>query len=343
MADVNKPARPILFVVGNSRSGTTMLGRMLGMHVDVHTFGELHFFEQLVAADAMIKSAALSAGEQELLLAKLFTRERRGLFSPVNNGAFLDEIEQVMANCDGADAVSVYLAFLRYETEKNGGSIPCEQTPRYIFLVEAILNAIPNARVINLVRDPRDVLLSQKNKWRRRFLGAHNIPLKEALRAWANYHPYLISRLWRSAVEKSEAMASDERFLTIRFESLLENAQETLIKVCHFGCIEFQPAMLQVPQSGSSTGRDDPNRLGVDAKRLHAWRKGGLSAREISTCQRVAGDVMVRQGYELTDASSSLWMRVLDATSLLMKGGLAFLLNLNRSKNLVASLRSRFG
>lgn len=36
-----------IFIVGNSRSGTTMMGRILGNHTDVFTFHELHFFEQL--------------------------------------------------------------------------------------------------------------------------------------------------------------------------------------------------------------------------------------------------------------------------------------------------------
>lgn len=37
----------IIFVVGNSRSGTTMLGRILGRASDVFTFNVLHFFEQM--------------------------------------------------------------------------------------------------------------------------------------------------------------------------------------------------------------------------------------------------------------------------------------------------------
>ncbi|WP_263786843.1 sulfotransferase [Salinibacter grassmerensis] len=35
------------FVVGSSRSGTTMMGRILGRHPAVYTFHELHFFEQM--------------------------------------------------------------------------------------------------------------------------------------------------------------------------------------------------------------------------------------------------------------------------------------------------------
>ena len=34
-----------IFIVGSSRSGTTMMGRILSNHKDVFTFKELHFLE----------------------------------------------------------------------------------------------------------------------------------------------------------------------------------------------------------------------------------------------------------------------------------------------------------
>ena len=36
-----------IFIVGSSRSGTTMMGRVLGNHPSVFTFKELHFFGTL--------------------------------------------------------------------------------------------------------------------------------------------------------------------------------------------------------------------------------------------------------------------------------------------------------
>ncbi|MGY8951594.1 MAG: sulfotransferase, partial [Flavobacteriales bacterium] len=33
-----------IFIVGSSRSGTTMMGRILANHSDIFTFKELHFF-----------------------------------------------------------------------------------------------------------------------------------------------------------------------------------------------------------------------------------------------------------------------------------------------------------
>lgn len=40
----------LIFVVGNSRSGTTMLRRVLGNHLQIYMFDELDFFEQQVNA-----------------------------------------------------------------------------------------------------------------------------------------------------------------------------------------------------------------------------------------------------------------------------------------------------
>nr|MCR5854169.1 sulfotransferase [Thermodesulfobacteriota bacterium] len=95
--------------------------------------------------------------------------------------------------------MDVYKFFLYYETKKNKKEIPCEQTPRNLYYLKEIFENVPEAKVIYMLRDPRAVLLSQKNKWKMKFLGHKNMPLKEALRSWINYHPYTISKLWNSA------------------------------------------------------------------------------------------------------------------------------------------------
>ena len=73
-------------------------------------------------------------------------------------------------------SASLFKAFLCHELPENYRTIPCDQTPRNVFYIADILELYPEARIINMIRDPRDVLLSQKRKWKRRFLGGSDMP-----------------------------------------------------------------------------------------------------------------------------------------------------------------------
>jgi len=178
----------MIFVVGNSRSGTTMMGRILGAHPSVYTFGELHFFEQLWSpAD---EDRRLSRAEGGRLAARLLSVQRQGYLSRANPERFQEEAGEMVASAQSEmTPAEVFGAFLFYEAAKNGKKVPCDQTPRNVFYLREILELYPEARVINMIRDPRDILLSQKGKWKRRFLGAGSIPLREALRAWVKLPP----------------------------------------------------------------------------------------------------------------------------------------------------------
>ncbi|MEZ5023383.1 MAG: sulfotransferase [Chitinophagales bacterium] len=65
-----------IFIVGNSRSGTTMMLRILNNHSQVYGLNELHFFEQLwSSAD---KNKEISKEEAITLAAKLLFVQRDG-------------------------------------------------------------------------------------------------------------------------------------------------------------------------------------------------------------------------------------------------------------------------
>lgn len=332
---------PVIFVVGNSRSGTTMMGRILGRHPDIHTFGELHFFEQQVDAETVRSRPAWSEEQCLALLERLLTTARDGFFARVEAGKYKEDAERILEIVNARDPVFVYRAFLFFETHRSGKVIPCEQTPRYLFFVREILEVFPESVVINMVRDPRAVLLSQKNKWRRRFLGARNIPLSEVVRAWANYHPYIISRLWVAAVRAARPYTGHPRFVSIRYEDLLDKPEETVRAICSYIGVEYHPGMLEVPQVGSSSGMDRPDRCGIDASRMGAWRKGGLTKTELSICERVCKEELQRLGYECNNPQAAFWRIWLSMGGFVFKAILALALNLKRTKNLRETFRRR--
>jgi hypothetical protein len=333
----------LIFIVGNSRSGTTMLGRVFGNHSLVHTFGELHFFEHQLDTVAMRSRGDWVLPRLVAMLERLITSARAGFFSKVSPGRYAVEAETIIRASNSAGPVTVYRTFLEYETKAHGKRIPCEQTPRYLFFADEILMAFPDAKIINMVRDPRDVLLSQKNKWRRRFLGAKNIPLTEALRAWVNYHPYTISMLWSGALRKGLEMEPHPRFKTVRFEDLLGTPEKTVQELCDFLGLGYEPGMVAVPQVGSSSGHDSPARKGIDGGRVGGWRKGGLTPVELYTCERIASEQMRRMGYVPESARVGLPSRVFNSLTFIIKAAMALTMNLKRTRNLRETLRRRMG
>ena len=333
----------MIFIVGSSRSGTTMVGRIMGRCPEVHTFGELHFFEHLVDSEALRSRPVLSEMQARELVARLLTSARQDFFAHTNREVYASDVDRILEAASRYDAVSLYRATLTNETKAAGARIACEQTPRYLFYLEEIIEAFPGSRVIVMIRDPRAVLVSQANKWRRRFLGATNIPSREALRSWANYHPFLIAKLWASCSKVSRRYARDERVMEVRFEDLLADPEAVVRQMAEHVRLPFSEQMLEVPQVGSSRGQDLPDKLGVNPAMISSWKTGGLGRNGAALCEWVAGEEMQARGYPLQGDGKFPLAGVPSLAILAAKLSIALPLNFTRTKNLRDTIRRRFG
>lgn len=321
----------MIFVVGNSRSGTTMIGRILNNNKDVFTFGELHFFDQLYYLQKKGENKQIGKKGQDLLL-KLFCRQREGFFSNCNNKrSYALEIEKLNVSYNSVD---LYKNFLFYETKKNKKIIPCEQTPRNLFFIDKILEFGNNVKVINMIRDPRDILISQKFKWRRRYLGASLIPIKEVIRAWVNYHPIMISLLWKASIKQYDQFKNHSKIKLIRFEKFLENPKEQLRKLTDFLGIEYNENMLQIPQVGSSSNADS-RKWGINKNRKNAWeRNNRINNTEIFFCEKKCGELMESYGYRCSNRKPNFFVLIYYYFTFLLKLPLVVLLNIKNIKQL---------
>jgi len=310
-----------------------MMARILGNHPKVYTFiHEIHFFDELID----IKNLHKDIPEREVirLYAYLLSIINEGYLSRKNIKHYIPEAKQRSKGGNKQTPAKLYSDFLSYSTEKNKKKISCEQTPRYLFYLGQIFEIFPGARVVNMVRDPRDILLSQKNKWRMRFLGHRHILLGESLRAWANYHPLIISRLWSAAIKEAERFKHDNRVLMIRFEDPVDSPKLTVKKVCDFAGIDYRPEMLEVPRVGSSFDKFDSEWRGIDSSKKQRWKRGGLSNEEICICQWLNNDTLLRYDYEIESVSTNPLRLTWSFIILPFKISLAFLLNLKRFMNL---------
>lgn len=141
--------------------------------------------------------------------------------------------------------------------------------------IHRIVHLYPNAKFIHLVRDPRDVARSVKN------MGWSSNPYTSTLRWWK------VELEW----EQLKHELDESRWIEVKFESLIENTQLELEKVCSFLGEAYAEEMLDYSKSSSYSS---PKK-----GRSEAWRKD-MSKRDVQLVELVAGDLMQQRGYRLS-------------------------------------------
>ena len=282
---------PMVFVTGASRSGTTMLARVLGSHSAIFTFKELHYFGDLVEPQEANRKITYS--QSVGLATSLIARILRGLWS---NQPTVDErrIAKMIVdrlNLEEMTPGSIFAAAMRESVEAHGKHTACEQTGRNIFYAEQLLALYPNAKVVHIVRDPRAVLASQKNRWKMRHLGAGHLPLREMLRNRVNYHPFTITNLWVRANQHAMRLSKHPRFLIIRFEDLAADPEGRARQLCEFLKLDFEPLMIDIPLWGSSNLVHNSKQKGISKETVEKWREH-LSISEAMICEKMTSNLM---------------------------------------------------
>lgn len=326
-----------VLVAGNSRSGTTMLARMLGTHSEVFTLQELHFTEELWLPDdtgAMSTTAAIQLAD------RLLHNQRAWYHTRYVPGTHRELAERVVASVPPpVTGPAVFGAVLEHEARAAGKRIAVEQTPRNVFYLEQLLDLLPGSRAVVLTRDPRDVLLSQKNWWRRRFRGTTGVPWRTTLRQWADYHPVTTSLIWRGGIRAGLRVADRADVTVVRFEDLVDDPQGVLEGLLADLGLELEPEMLRVPRisSSNSTNREG---TGVDPSVVGRFAEG-LSRAEIWVSQRLTRTEAERLGYPAVPVRPPASALVGLALLWPLKLSLAVLLNRQRSRSLFTSVARR--
>lgn len=207
---------PAPFIVGVSRSGTTLLRLMLDAHPELAIPPETHFLQ------ALIERPPASAEEFLLVVTGAQTWPDFHL-----------EAEELRARVEAlapfslASAVEAfYAAYAAGRGKPRWG----DKTPPYVLRIAAIHRLLPRTRFIHIIRDVRDVALSQSDKW----FG----PGADVERAAA---------FWRDRIETARRQAAElpeGAYLEIRYEDLVAAPEGVLRRICAAIELDFSPAML---------------------------------------------------------------------------------------------------
>lgn len=182
-----------------------------------------------------------------------------------------------------------------------------EKTPRTESCGKELDELFPEAKLVQMVRDPRAVFASFKNRIMNRYghhTKAHRLP-----RSWN-----------RSAREIPRLRRDPSRFLVIRYEDLVRSPREILQTVCRFGGFEFNENLLEPTRAGrgwqgNSAFKQDFK--GISAAPADKW-KDCLTEHEIWWIELHCRKGMELAGYRLqSNARFSLlrWLKRLPGES----------------------------
>ena len=262
------------------RSGTTLFSSILDAHPDIAISPETHFYTRCRHRE--------EGANREPSLEKLWTclQQQPGF----RDMAFSDEEKQriqerISAGQDGPPA-GVLRAVETTYAERSGAEAWGEKTPDHLQHVPDILHDFPDAVVVAIVRDPRDVCLSLRGM------------------PW-NYDSLPESALkWRRYARLTEDFRRDyaSQFREVRYEDLLEDPERVVRRILEWIGASFDASVLAYHerQAGPADAQREPWKekayQSIDPGNKNKWRDQ-MAPGERMVVERVAGSMMRAKDY----------------------------------------------
>ena len=224
--DVDRP----VFIVGSGRSGTTLLRTLLGAHGELAVTPETHFLKR-VDAEGLLHAEGIDDFEG-------FWSRYTGAWTFTDLGVEPGRVRALIESESGGGGPTprgVFRAVLRAYGEAQGKRRVGEKTPGHHAYLGTLFGWFPEARVIEIRRDPRAVVASKlKSPWaKRRATGAGG----RGVRGRSLHRAAVHAEEWSAAYERNlPPWRDDPRVCCVSYESLTEDPLEVLRVVCgHVG------------------------------------------------------------------------------------------------------------
>lgn len=284
-AVVTAPEPEAVFIVGVSRSGTTLMRRVLdssgrlGIATENHYLGHLlaregarHYFQRagdLRDDDAVRRVVELiwSGDFQRRSRLREISPYWRWLMRTIPRGEF----EARLLASDRTDR-GIFGALMRTYADHTGKAVMGEKTPAHLAYVDTLLEWFPNGRVVHMLRDPRGIYVSEL---RRREERAVTVPYRQLVRIPPLFRTFVLQQVilvWARAADRHGVLTEryPDRYRAIRFEDLVHAPRVTLEGLFDFLGVAMEERVLRqkVTSKGSELGKP-----GFDAGAADRWRE----------------------------------------------------------------------
>jgi len=271
-----KSIKALFFIVGAQRSGSTLLRLILNAHSRIAVPEEGRFLQPLIKKCNMerpIKGAELQ-NLIEYLKANPFYKNWN-----YDNTEVLRELSSISDITIKEFIRKLYVSFANFEGKDMWGD-------KSLFLkIDVLHEFFPEAKFIHIVRDGRDVF----DSWRKIDPTKGNVAVTA-----------LDWRLKTGIIEKAFSRIPPDQNNTLKYESLLENPEDEVSKVCSFLKVDFEPTMFDYYRSSNKYVGKHHSQLifkPLDSRNYNKW-KTQLTSIELGVYELIAGPVLKRYGYE---------------------------------------------
>jgi hypothetical protein len=287
-----------VFVVGSSRTGTSMLRSALNKSRDVAICDETHFLGDPKAIENLIRyllngSRKAAGWSETYLLGKLANRgvrEELAMVGDISTDAGAEEIVDHIygtfqcwnpKNVDRREFLRCLLASDRTDQSlfelvmachANGKPIRGEKTPAHIHYVSTLLKWFPNAKIIHTFRDPRAIFVLQRERpYTRKGLNWRHRMLRRSASLLEIYLSFNVIISWLRIVQLHHRYQQlyPNNYYLLKYEDLVDAPRIHLGRLCGFLGIELTEGMLQTISQDSSPC---PQLQGSDTRSAY-WQK----------------------------------------------------------------------
>jgi hypothetical protein len=297
-----------IFVTGVSRSGTTLLRSILESTSSIAVAQENHYLGHLVErwgarhqfarlGDAR-DDATLRAIVDHLYSGEFQRRSRLREVSPywrwLVRTVDRAEVERRLLATDRTDR-AVFAELLRIYADRGGKPVIGEKTPAHINYADTLLGWFPTGRIVQMVRDPRGVYVSEL---RRRWERPSSVPYRQLRHVRPLFALFVLLQVtwaWARAIDRHRELSGryPDRYRMVRFEDLVREPEATLLGLFDFLGVPMEAAVLdqKVVSRGVNLGTQ-----GFDASAADRW-EDSISGRARRWLETTLGGRMRSVGY----------------------------------------------
>jgi Sulfotransferase family len=289
-----------VFIVGTPRSGTTLLRLIVDSHPDISITPESSFLFRVTP----LWDKVLSRGGRRDSISRLLGMLR--LIPQVKDWMPAScSPDEILAHCGQEITLAAVLdsIYHLYAIEK-GKTIWGDKTPKNLYSIDAIFALYPNAKVVIVVRDCRDVALSLRKA---DFSKASYI--SSAIR-WQNDTDLAITAMGRHA----------DHVKLVKYEDLLSAPEETLKILLGFCGLREEPKLLERYATHDDDVVHTKSSLymkPVSENNLAKW-KTSMPDRDIRNIEALSKKGLAYFGYPVVNSNATisparvLWVRFYD-------------------------------